>query len=96
MAQNENGEETQKSEHARRRVIVSSTIVLSLSEADGGRCGQQVAGQKVPGAPARTLYQAGHRLRYWIRPARAGPRPPFDADSHGAIRFSYFDRLEKK
>ena len=44
MAQNENGEETQKSEHARRRVIVSSTIVLSLSEADGGRCGQQVAG----------------------------------------------------
>ena len=44
MAQNENGEETKKSEHDTRRVIVSSTIVLSLSEADGGRCGQQVAG----------------------------------------------------
>ena len=26
------------------------------------------------------FYQAGHRLRFWIRPARAGPRPPFDAD----------------
>ena len=47
MAQNENGEETQKSEHARRRVIVSSTIVLSLSEADGGRCGREVVLKKV-------------------------------------------------
>ena len=50
MAQNENGEETQKSEHDSACVIVSSTIVLSLSEADGGRCGQQVVHQKVPAA----------------------------------------------
>ena len=57
MAQNENGEETQKSEHARACVIVSSSIVLSLSEADGGRCGREVLlHQKVPAAPARTPY----------------------------------------
>ena len=31
-----------KSEHARRCVTVSSTIVLTLSEADGGRCGREV------------------------------------------------------
>ena len=49
MAQNENGEETQKSEHDSTSVIVSSTIVLSLSEADGGRCGQQVVAKKVLG-----------------------------------------------
>ena len=66
MAQNENGEETQKSEHGRRRVIVSSTIVLSLSEADGGRCGREVFGQKVPAAPARTLYDS-------FSPPRAAP-----------------------
>ena len=47
MAQNENGEETQKSEHDSACVIVSSTTLLSVSEADGGRCGQQVSGQKV-------------------------------------------------
>ena len=62
MAQNENGEETQKSEHARRRVIVSSTIVLSLSEADGGRCGREVFLKKVlarrDGAP---YPEASHR-----------------------------------
>ena len=57
MAQNENGEETQKSEHDTRRVIVSSTIVLSLSEADGGRCGREVFGQKVLAALACTPYQ---------------------------------------
>ena len=56
MAQNENGEETQKSEHDTIRVIVSSTIVLSLSEADGGRCGQQVVAKKVLASPDRTPY----------------------------------------
>ena len=54
MAQNENGEETQKSEHARTSVFTSSTTLLSLSEADDGRCGQQVVLKKVPAAPART------------------------------------------
>ena len=42
MAQNENGEETQKSEHDTIRAIVSSTTLLSLAEADGGRCGREV------------------------------------------------------
>ena len=37
MAQNENGEETQNSEHETTSVFTSSTIVLSLSKADGGR-----------------------------------------------------------
>ena len=46
MAQNENGEETQKSEHARACVIVSSTTLLSLAEADGGRCGREVVHQR--------------------------------------------------
>ena len=62
MAQNENGEETQKSEHDSTSVIASSTIVLSLSEADGGRCGQQVVAKKVLAAPAGTLYH----LIAWI------------------------------
>ena len=57
MAQNENGEETQKSEHARTSVFTSSTTLLSLSEADGGRCGQQVV-QKVLGRRDGTLYLA--------------------------------------
>ena len=70
MAQNENGEETQKSEHGRRRVIVSSTIVLSRSEADGGRCGQQVVAKKVLAAAdfgyARERYRmALQERRLW-------------------------------
>ena len=57
MAQNENGEETQKSEHDSTSVFTSSTTLLSLSEADGGRCGREVLlHQKVPAAPARTPY----------------------------------------
>ena len=47
MAQNENGEETKKSEHDSTSVFTSSTIVLSLSEADGGRCGREVFLKKV-------------------------------------------------
>ena len=62
MAQNENGEETQKSEHARTCVIVSSTIVLSLSEADGGRCGQQVVAKKVLAAADFSGVRAGRGL----------------------------------
>ena len=57
MAQNENGEETKKSEHGATSVFVSSTTLLSLSEADGGRCGQQVVGQKVLARPDVALYE---------------------------------------
>ena len=56
MAQNENGEETKKSEHDSACVIVSSTTLLSLSEADGGRCGREVVHQKALAAPACALY----------------------------------------
>ena len=62
MAQNENGEETKKSEHDSACVIVSSTTLLSLSEADGGRCGQQVAGQKVLVSPDRTPYHVRNAI----------------------------------
>ena len=90
MAQNENGEETQKSEHGSRRVIVSSTIVLSLSEADGGRCGQQVGGQKVLARRDGTLYAPTSRTTV-VRTLGAGPRgdDAAAADPTAVCKFSY-------
>ena len=47
-----------ESEHDTTSVFTSSTIVLSLSEADGGRCGQQVVAKKVLARPDGALYRS--------------------------------------
>ena len=59
MAQNENREESQKSEHDNtglyHRLRLLYNITHSLAEADGARCGREVSAKTVLAGPACTL-----------------------------------------
>ena len=91
-AQNGNGRRSQKSEHDSRCGISRATTLPSADGADDGRCGQEVAGQKV-GHITRPVPLIGgikhkndsFRARYRVDevgPRARGPPPPAASLAH--------------